>query len=180
MQYCPKCDNIMDIGKSIPKPVVNLATPDTVTNTTEDNKMTKIKVEKIIELFKSGEDISKYNVDIKKVTSNAEFGKLKDEEKNHLSKLAIERHKNKLNTEKEETKNKIRNSLIKYYENNEIKNKNSIMVQQYDINNNLLNTYNSLSDAAKAVEVAQISIARTSNPNNTNYKTCKGYIWKRI
>ncbi len=106
--------------------------------------------------------------------------KLSDEEKNHLSKLAIERHKNKLNSEKEETKNKIRNSLIKYYENNEIKNKNNIMVQQYDINNNLLHTYNSLSDAAKAIGVAQISIARASNQNNINYKTCKGYIWKRI
>lgn len=87
MQYCPKCDNIMDIGKSIPKPVVNLATPDTVTNTTEDKVMAKIKVEKIIELFKSGEDISKYNIDIKKVTSNAEFGKLKDEEKKAIIKL---------------------------------------------------------------------------------------------
>ena len=106
--------------------------------------------------------------------------KLTDEEKNHLSKLAIERHKNKLTTHKEETKNKIRKSIIKYYENNEIKNKNNIMVQQYDINNNLLNTYNSLSEAAKAIGVAQISIARASNPIITNYKTCKGYIWKRI
>jgi hypothetical protein len=87
MQYCPKCDNIMDIGKTVPKPALNLATPDTVTNTTEDNKMTKIKVEKIIELFKSGDDISKYNVDIKKVTSNSEFGKLKDEEKKAIIKL---------------------------------------------------------------------------------------------
>ena len=49
-----------------------------------------------------------------------------------------------------------------------------------NINNNLLNTYNSLSDAAKEIGVAQISIARASNPNNTDYKTCKGYIWKRI
>ena len=106
--------------------------------------------------------------------------KLTDKEKNHLSKLSIERHKNQLNSQKEETKNKIRNSLIKYYENNEIKNKNNVMVQQYDINNNLLNTYNSLSEAAKEIGVAQISIARSSNPNNTNYKTCKGYIWKRI
>jgi hypothetical protein len=87
MQYCPKCDNIMDIGKTVPKPVLNLATPDTVTNTTEDKAMTKIKVEKIIELFKNGEDISKYNVDIKKVTSNAEFGKLKDAEKKGILKL---------------------------------------------------------------------------------------------
>lgn len=106
--------------------------------------------------------------------------KLTHEEKQHLSKLAIERHKNKLTTQKEETKNKIRKSIIKYYENIEIKNKNNIRVQQYDINNNLLNTYNSLNEAAKSIGVAQISIARASNPNITNYKTCKGYIWKRI
>jgi hypothetical protein len=87
MQYCPKCDNIMDIGKTVPKPVLNLATPDTVTNTTEDKVVTKIKVDKIIELFKSGEDISKYNIDIKKITTSVEFGKLKDAEKKGILKL---------------------------------------------------------------------------------------------
>jgi hypothetical protein len=30
------------------------------------------------------------------------------------------------------------------------------------------------------MKVAQFSIARASNPNVTNYKTCKGFIWKRI
>ena len=87
MQFCPKCDNIMDIGKTIPKPVFNVATPETVTNTTEDKVDTKIKVEKIIELYKNGEDISKYNLDIKKVTTNAEFLKLKDSEKKSIIKL---------------------------------------------------------------------------------------------
>lgn len=87
MQYCPKCDNIMDIGKTIPKPVFNLETPDTVTNTTDDKVNSRIKVEKIIELYKSGEDISKYNIDIKKVTSNAEFGKLKDSDKKGILKI---------------------------------------------------------------------------------------------
>jgi hypothetical protein len=28
--------------------------------------------------------------------------------------------------------------------------------------------------------VAQFSIARASNTDVTNYKTCKGFIWKRI
>lgn len=87
MQYCPKCDNIMDIGKTIPKPVFNLETPDTITNTTDDKANTKIKVEKIIELYKNGEDISKYNIDIKKITSNAEFGKLKDSDKKGILKM---------------------------------------------------------------------------------------------
>lgn len=87
MQFCPKCDNIMDIGKTIPKPVLNLATPETVTNTTEDTHNTKIKVEKIIELYKNGEDISKYTIDIKKITSNAEFNKLKESDKKTIIKL---------------------------------------------------------------------------------------------
>lgn len=86
MQFCPKCDNIMDIGKTVPKPVFNLETPDSVTNTTDDVVNSKIKIEKIIELYKSGEDISKYNIDIKKVTSNAEFNKLKDLDKKAIIK----------------------------------------------------------------------------------------------
>jgi hypothetical protein len=77
----------MDIGKTIPKPVFNLETPDTITNTTDDKANSRIKVEKIIELYKSGEDISKYNIDIKKVTSNAEFGKLKDSDKKGILKI---------------------------------------------------------------------------------------------
>jgi len=77
----------MDIGKTIYKPVFNLETPDTITNTTDDKANTKIKVEKIIELYKNGEDISKYNIDIKKITSNAEFGKLKDSDKKGILKM---------------------------------------------------------------------------------------------
>ena len=87
MQYCPKCDNIMDIGKTVPKPALNLATPDTVTNTTEEKYNAKVKVEKLIELYKSGEDITKFNIDIKKITSNSEFAKLKDSDKNSIIKL---------------------------------------------------------------------------------------------
>jgi hypothetical protein len=91
MQFCPKCDNIMDIGKTVPKPVFNLATPETVTNTTDEkinekiNK--KIKVEKIIELFKSGEDITKYNLDMKAITTNPEFNKLSETDKKSIMKI---------------------------------------------------------------------------------------------
>lgn len=87
MQFCPKCDNIMDIGKTVPKPVFNLATPDTVTNTTEEKVNKKIKVEKIIELFKSGEDITKYNLDVKAITTNSEFNKLSENEKKLMMKI---------------------------------------------------------------------------------------------
>jgi len=108
------------------------------------------------------------------------YGKrLTNEEKEHLSKLAYERHKNGFEY-KEETKNKISLSLKNYFKNDSIKNKKSIKVQQYDLNNNLIKTFYSLNEAAKEMEVAQFSIARASNPDVTNYKTCKGFIWKRI
>jgi hypothetical protein len=37
-----------------------------------------------------------------------------------------------------------------------------------------------MNEAAKEIGVAQISIARASDPNNKKYSTCKGFIWKRI
>jgi group I intron endonuclease len=90
--------------------------------------------------------------------NNANYGKkLTNEAREHLSKLAKERYKN-----------------------NNIQNKNCVKVQQFDLNNNLIKTFYSLSEAAKEIGVAQFSIARASNPNITNYKTCKGFIWKRI
>ena len=60
------------------------------------------------------------------------------------------------------------------------KRKNNICVEQYDLNNNLINTFYSLSEAARNVGVSPNSIIRTSDPKMTKYKTCKGFIWKRI
>jgi len=37
-----------------------------------------------------------------------------------------------------------------------------------------------MSEAAREIGVAQISIARASNPTNAKYSTCKGFIWKRV
>jgi len=113
--------------------------------------------------------------------NNANYGKkLTNEAREHLSKLAKERYKNNNYCQKIEIKKKISKSLIDYYQNNNIQNKNCVKVQQFDLNNNLIKTFYSLSEAAKEIGVAQFSIARASNPNITNYKTCKGFIWKRI
>lgn len=113
--------------------------------------------------------------------NNVNYGKkLTNEEKDHLSKLTKERHKNTDYCKKLEIKEKISKSLINYYQNNSIQNKNCIKVQQFDLNNNLIKTFYSLNEAAKEIGVSQFSIARASNPNVTNYKTCKGFIWKRI
>lgn len=103
--------------------------------------------------------------------------KLTIEQKEYLSKLAKERHRK---NNYKQTNEKISTSLINYYQDDSIKNKKSIKVQQYDLNNNLIKTFFSLNEEAKEIGVAQISIARASNPNITNYKTCKGFIWKRI
>jgi len=100
--------------------------------------------------------------------NNANYGKkLTNEQKEHLRKLAYERYNNNEYIYKEETKNKISESLKNYYKNDDIKNKANIKVQQYDLNNNLIKTFSSMNEAAKEIGVAQISI-------------CKGFIWKRI
>lgn len=106
--------------------------------------------------------------------------KLTEEEKEHLSRLAKERHKKNDYQYDNKVKEKISKSLINYYQNDNIKNKKNIKVQQYDLNNNLIKIFNSMNEAAKEIGVAQFSIARASNPNVTNYKTCKGFIWKRV
>jgi group I intron endonuclease len=109
--------------------------------------------------------------------------KLTDEAKKHLRDLAIERHKNGLYKIDNSIKNKISSSLKEFYKNNNkvIKLKgNNIWVEQYDLNNNLINTFYSLSEAARSVGVASNSIIRASDPRISNYNTCKGYIWKRI
>jgi group I intron endonuclease len=132
-------------------------------------------------------DETKIKLSLKnKGKNSACYGKkLSQEEKIHLSKLAIERYKNCIyNNNNNLIKNKkISNSLKEYYKTNTeiIKNKgNNIWVEQYDLNNNLINTFYSLSEAARSVGVSPNSIIRTSDPKMTSYKTCKGYIWKRI
>jgi len=108
--------------------------------------------------------------------------KLSEELKKRLSELAIERHKNGINYD-DTIKTKISNSLKEYYKNNTertTRKGNNIWVQQYDLNNNLINTFYSLSEAARSVGVASNSVIRASDPKITNCKTCKGFIWKRI
>ena len=113
--------------------------------------------------------------------NNVNYGKkLTEEQKQHLSILAKDRHKNNKYMQSNEIKEKISKSLINYYKDESIVNKKSIKVQQFDLDNNLIKTFCSLNEAAKEIGVTQISIARASNPNVTNYKTCKGFIWKRI
>jgi hypothetical protein len=90
MQFCPKCDNIMDIGKSAPRITVNVATPDTVSETTEAPEATEASeniIRKLITLYKNKEDISTLKVDMKQLLSYPEYMKLKENDKNNILKL---------------------------------------------------------------------------------------------
>jgi hypothetical protein len=84
MQFCPKCDNIMDIGKSAPKVSLSLATPNTISTETKSNED---QVSKLVQLYKNKEDISNFNIDIKLVTSNNDFNKLKEADRNEIIKI---------------------------------------------------------------------------------------------
>lgn len=84
MQFCPKCDNIMDIGKSAPKVSLAIATPNTVSTETKTNDD---EITKLIQLFKNGDDISNFNIDIKLVTASDEFKKLKETQQKELLKI---------------------------------------------------------------------------------------------
>lgn len=94
MQFCPKCDNIMDIGKTAPKisfvpePTSLSATTVTATtaNTTTENIVDNDQIIKIINMFKNGFDISNEKVDIDTLSKHKEFLNLKDKDRKELIK----------------------------------------------------------------------------------------------
>ena len=76
----------------------------------------------------------------------------------------------------EEAKNKISESLKKYYASNvQIDNKLGTKIKQYDIDNNLLYEYISISEASRKTSVPKSSI---SVHQKDNTKTGGGFIWK--
>ncbi len=91
MQFCPKCDNIMDIGKSAPKISITQITPDTVSSDTKEevnsNSSKNNDISKLIEMYKNGDNITMFKIDIKDLTSNPDFIKLKDADKNNIIKI---------------------------------------------------------------------------------------------
>lgn len=70
------------------------------------------------------------------------------------------------------TKNKIKEKIIQYYKKNS-----KILIEQYDLNNNLINTYYSYSDAARQADINKTYLTRVLN-NKTN-NIAKGFIWKK-
>lgn len=80
----------------------------------------------------------------------------------------------------EETKNKIKESLKKYFEESsslEIKFKIAgIKISQFDKQNTLLNTFNSIREASRITGISKNSISYSLNNN----KITNGIIWKKI
>lgn len=99
--------------------------------------------------------------------------------------------KNRVSIQYQETKDKIRNSVNKYYdmidettkENHRKKHSiimskvNGKIVSQYDLNNNLIKTYNTIIQASRETKVGKCSI---SNCINGKTQTGGGFIWKFV
>ena len=92
MQFCPKCDNIMDIGKSVPRytfsnePTSMSLTTATNTNTDKDEDEDE-KIIKIVNMYKNQIDISNEKFDVDKIMKHKEFTSLKDKDKKELTKI---------------------------------------------------------------------------------------------
>lgn len=120
---------------------------------------------------------------------NHNFGKKKTpEEKKHLSEIMKGRQFTEEAKEKrrEQFKNnpeiakKISESLKEYYKNNTdrvVKLGNCKKVEQYDLGGNLLNTYYSISEASRAINITHTTISRACD--NPNY-TAGGFKWKKV
>ena len=80
----------------------------------------------------------------------------------------------------EKTKNKIKESLKKYFNENsniEIKSKISgIKISQYNFQNTLLNTFTSIREASRITGIPKTTIGNALNKN----KLINGIIWKKI
>ena len=86
MQFCPQCDNVMDIGKSVPKVNLLQKAPTTVSTTSQSQTQEDI-VEKIINAYKNKDNLSGFKVDIDDLTSNQNYIKLKEQDKLKILKL---------------------------------------------------------------------------------------------
>jgi hypothetical protein len=98
---------------------------------------------------------------------NPNYGKkLSDEQKNKISNTMLSFNKDK----RELINDKIKETL-------KLKIKNCKKVFQYDLNNNFIKEYNSISEASKILNISRSSIQRCCDGK---YKTTKEYIWKYV
>ena len=123
------------------------------------------------------------NPEIKQKISNS----LKEYHKNNINSCKTrenisnslkEYHKNKVNDNvgrSPETKQKISDRLKEYHKNKIVK-INLIRINQYDLNNNLINSFNNIIEACKATSIGRDAIGRCCSCKT---KFGGGFIWKR-
>jgi group I intron endonuclease len=140
--------------------------------------------------LKPGGNNNKMNQEVKLLLKEKSKGRIShnkgknmsDEQKEKLRNAALYWHSTNKISVKDETKNKISESLKNFYIENKNINSRSIKVEQYDLNNNYIKTHNSISEAAEEVGISQMMINRASSSESkySSYKTAKGFIWKRV
>jgi len=106
---------------------------------------------------------------------NPNFGKkISKEIKDKISKTM-----NNFNIEKrKEINEKISETLKNNNSNKNNINKNNKKISQYDLDNNLISVFNSISEASKKIGVDRMTISKCCNDKYIQYKTAKGFIWK--
>lgn len=95
MQFCPKCNNILDISRSIPKTLQNfdIETPTTVSNTSDVDK-SDMKVEQLLDKILNNEEIpeSLKGVDMVTIQKNQKFVSLNAKQKKIVQAKITELH----------------------------------------------------------------------------------------
>jgi len=105
-----------------------------------------------------------------RIFENRVYGNIISEEcKEKIRKKAKER------TINEETRKKISEALKKTNKETNVKITVKRKVLQYDINNNFIASFNSLTEAANKYDVSKAALSRICNGK---IKSCKGFIWK--
>jgi len=92
MQYCPKCDNIMDIGRSAPKisfdvNPTSLSVTDKTIETTPSVIADDETIIRVINMLKNNIDISNEKVNFDDLMKHKEFTSIKDKEKKEYIKI---------------------------------------------------------------------------------------------
>ena len=104
MEYCPKCDNIMDIGRSILKVIHDIApTSLSMTDTSNTDKLVVQDVRnnetivRVINMLKNNIDISNETVNWTDLMNHVEFTSIKEKDKKEYIKVVKGIDDNSLN-----------------------------------------------------------------------------------
>jgi len=83
MEFCPKCNNIMDISRTASKMIT--AEPTTISQTTTENvRKGEDEYLKVINMFKNNIDLSTQKINIEELQKHKEFIALKEKDKKEL------------------------------------------------------------------------------------------------